>query len=147
VRDKAAGEPLTPGTERLKYVLPKEGRSVAEESGQTRTAREQIYAQIVERASRDPEFRKQLIQDPKGVVGQVFDVQIPESITVEVLEESPSKFYLVLPQASQEARQELTDQDLAAAAGRWETTGPPTHPYTSAHTAMCGPSCNPICSG
>jgi hypothetical protein len=109
-----------------------------------RTGREELQAQMLERASRDPEFRNQLVQDPKGLLAQMLDVQIPDSITIEVLEESPSKFYLVLPQASQEVSQELTDQDLAAANDGW---GPVMDHYTEAHTAMCGPSCNPICSG
>ena len=115
---------------------------MSEQSGQRLTAREQLQSQMLERASRNREFRNQLLQDPKKALAQIFDVQIPESITVEVVEESPTKFYLVLPPASEEVGQELTDQDLAAAA-----TGSGKVVFTEAHTAFCGPSCNPICSG
>ena len=92
---------------------------MSEQRGQQGSDRGQLQGQVVERASTDREFRSQLLQDPKGTLSQTFDVQIPEFIQVEVVEESPSKIYLVLPPASQEAGQELSDRDLEAVAGGW----------------------------
>ena len=96
---------------------------MSEQSGQQGTDREQLQAQVLERASRDRVFRSQLLQNPKGTLEQTFDVQMPAFIQVEVVEESPSKIYLLLPPAPPEVGQELSERDLEAVAGGW---GPST---------------------
>ena len=106
---------------------------MSEQSGEQGTNQEQLQAQVLERASRDRAFRQQLQQNPKGTLEQTFDVQIPDFIAVEVVEESPSKIYLVLPPATPEVGQELSDRDLEAVAGGW-----------TALTA-CGYTCRPLC--
>ena len=68
---------------------------MSEQSNQQRAERERLQARVLERASRDREFRDQLLQDPKGTLEQAFDVQIPEFVDIEVVEESPSRIYLV----------------------------------------------------
>lgn len=70
--------------------------------------RQSIERQVLERAARDPQFREQLKQDPRGTVARDFGVQVPQDITVEVVEERPSKVYLVLPSAGAQRGQELT---------------------------------------
>lgn len=49
-------------------------------------------------------------------------MQIPSNIAVEVVEETPTKVYLVLPPAAAARGQELSDEELEAVAGGW--TGP-----------------------
>ena len=89
--------------------------------GKTRGDLEQ---QLIERSSRDPHFREQLKQDPRGTVARDFGVEIPQHITVEVVEETPSKVYLVLPPAPAQSGGELTDQELeAVAGGGWTEQG------------------------
>lgn len=102
--------------------------------------RQDLEAQVLERAAKDPQFREQLQQDPGGTVARDFGVHVPPEITVEVLEETPSKVYLVLPAAAAQPGQGLTDQDLEAVAGGWSgrtdclgTCGI----YTCAGTGVC----------
>lgn len=54
--------------------------------------------QIIQKAWEDAEFKKQLIANPKAAVKEAFGVDVPDTIEVEVLEETANKFYLVLPQ-------------------------------------------------
>lgn len=103
-------------------------------------ARQRLETQVLERAAKDPQFREQLKRDPRGTVVRDIGVQIPTDITVEVVEETPSKVYLVLPAAAAQPGQGLTDQDLEAVAGGWSgrtdclgTCGI----YTCAGTGVC----------
>lgn len=80
-------------------------------------ARQNLDNQIIERAARDPRFREQLKQDPRGTLARDLGVQLSPDVTVEVVEETPSTVYLVLPDAPAERGEELADQDLDAAAG------------------------------
>lgn len=97
-------------------------------------ARQSIEAHVLERAARDPQFRDRLKQDPRGTVSREFGVEIPQDISVEVVEEAPTTAYLVLPPAPSQPGQEVSDQDLEAVAGGW-----------SASTQECG-SCHEACS-
>lgn len=85
-------------------------------------ARHGIETQVLERAARDPRFREQLRQDPRGTVSREFGVQVPPDVAVEVLEETPQKVYLVLPAAPVQRGQELSGQDLESVAGGWSST-------------------------
>lgn len=93
--------------------------------------RQRIEAQVLERAAKDPQFRTQLQQDPRGTISRDFGVQVPQDITVEVLDETPSKVYLVLPAAPAQRGQELSGQDLQAVAGGWSGVS----------------DCSPTCAG
>lgn len=46
-------------------------------------------------------------------------VQVPADITVDVLEETASQVYLVLPAAPPQSTKELADSELEAVAGGW----------------------------
>ena len=80
-------------------------------------ARGDLEQRVIERASRDPQFREQLKQDPRGTISRDFWVEVPSDITVEVVEETSSKVYLVLPPAPVQGGGELTDQALEEVAG------------------------------
>ena len=79
--------------------------------------RKQLEAQLIDRALKDETFRQALLRDPKGVFERELSIRIPERITVQVLEESPSTVYLVLPQSPASPRRELTDEELEEVAG------------------------------
>lgn len=55
--------------------------------------------QIIQKAWEDAEFKQQLIANPKAAVKEAFGVDVPDTIEVEVLEETANKFYLVIPQS------------------------------------------------
>lgn len=110
-------------------------------------ARQNLETQVLDRAGKDPEFREQLKHDPLGTVSRDFGVQVPPDITVEVVEETPTKVYLVLPSAPTQPGQVLADLELESVAGGW-----------SAMTAECGtctvqmscevwPTCQQGCGG
>lgn len=83
--------------------------------------RKEFESQIVARALQDEAFRKALKDDPRGVLSKALSqvhegAHIPESIQVEVLEESPNKIYIVLPPTPQSVGQ-LSDEQLAGVSG------------------------------
>jgi hypothetical protein len=67
-----------------------------------------LKRELVDRASSDPEFRRKLLSDPKGAIGEVLGKSLPENIKITVLEEKPSSFYVVLPHASPGGDDDLT---------------------------------------
>ncbi len=71
---------------------------------------------IIERATRDASFRQQLVSNPRAALESELGMTLPAGVQVQVLEESPSAYYLVLPQA-ESAGAELSDADLDAVAG------------------------------
>jgi Nitrile hydratase, alpha chain len=77
--------------------------------------RDELEAQIVARAWADDGFRERLRTDPHGAVAEVTGVSVPESIEIEVLEETPEKGYLVIPLN----RVEISDEQLEVAGGAY----------------------------
>jgi hypothetical protein len=80
----------------------------------SQTSPEAIQQQIIARAARDPQFRSDLMRDPKGTLAREMGVAVPADFDLQVVEETPKRRYLVLPPAPQGA---LTDEQLAAVAG------------------------------
>jgi hypothetical protein len=64
----------------------------------------------------DPAFKARLIADPKAALAER-GLKIPEGLTIEVHENTPTVFHLVLPSTT--ASSALSDDELAAAAGGW----------------------------
>jgi hypothetical protein len=86
-----------------------------------RSTRADFEAALVVRASREPEFKKQLLADPKAA----YEVQLasvraaaklPEGLTVKTVEESGNVLYFRLPQPPAQGG-ELSEQELEQAAG------------------------------
>lgn len=63
--------------------------------------------QIIKKAQEDQGFKKALVENIKGAVGQL-GVQLPDDVEVKVVEESIEVVYLVLPVNPDE----LTDDQL-----------------------------------
>ena len=69
-------------------------------------------SRVIGQAMSDPAFRKRLLADPAGTL-KAAGVEIPEGVTIEVVEDSATKVHLVLP-----AREdEMLESDLDAAVG------------------------------
>jgi Nitrile hydratase, alpha chain len=80
--------------------------------------RAEIERTLVQRSLEDEEFRQRLLEDPRAVVEQELETQLPEDVEVRVVEESAQSIYLVLPSASVVGEGgEISDRDLEAVAG------------------------------
>ena len=62
------------------------------------------------------DYRAALIKDPKGVISEQFQMELPDNVSVEVCQESADKVYVVIPHIVEEGA-ELDDADLEAVAG------------------------------
>jgi len=82
--------------------------------------RRDLEAKIVARAWGDEGFRERLKADPRDAVADETGFTIPDSVEVQVLEETPDKAYLVIPAN----RMTIADEDLDAAGGGYLSCGP-----------------------
>lgn len=77
-----------------------------------------VQDQIMERATKDESFRQQVLSNPKQVLADEYGVNIPTNVNIQVLEDTPSSLYIVLPPKAQVGgMQELSDEELEAVAG------------------------------
>ena len=91
----------------------KEAKKVSENKKKPLT-REELEKEIIKKAQSDKDFKKALVDNPKGTLGKL-GVQVPENVEVKVVEESANVVYLVLPYNPDE----LTDEQLNTVAGGW----------------------------
>jgi nitrile hydratase alpha subunit len=75
--------------------------------------RQDFEARLVARAWSDEGYRARLRSDPRGAIEEETGITVPESITIEVLEETPEQAYLVIPTN----RVEIADDELEASGG------------------------------
>jgi hypothetical protein len=86
------------------------------------SCRAELERKLIQRSLEDEEFRRRLLDDPKGAVEQELGTQLPQEIKIRVVEESPDTIYLVLPRSSPLGGQggELSDRELDAVAGGFD---------------------------
>ena len=83
----------------------------------TQMTQAEIQDMIIARAQAEPEFRSQLVADPKAAIEGLSGLELPEAINIEVHEDSATSFHLVLPPSGK-----LTEDELSAVfAGNWIT--------------------------
>ncbi|WP_199616967.1 NHLP leader peptide family RiPP precursor [Paenibacillus alkalitolerans] len=58
---------------------------------------ETLKVKIIKKAWEDPEFKAQLLADPKSALQASFGMKIPQEIELITVEETPSRYYLVIP--------------------------------------------------
>ena len=78
--------------------------------------RKQMEAEIIAEAIANQEFRQALISNPKAALEAEYEITIPDSIKVSVLQESADQMYLVLPH-TEAASGELSEDQLEAVVG------------------------------
>ena len=57
----------------------------------------EMRQELVEKAAADDGFRSQLVNDPKAAIKDALGIELPDSVSVEVHEESATAAHLVLP--------------------------------------------------
>lgn len=77
--------------------------------------RRMVEEKIINKANEDSEFRHALLSDPRAALQKALKLSVPAEIDIQVLEEKPNKFYLVLPFNPKNA--ELSDDLLKGVAG------------------------------
>jgi hypothetical protein len=79
----------------------------------TTPTRRDFEARLVARASSDAGFRERLRTDPRAAVAEETGMTVPESVNLQVLEETPQQAYIVIPVD----RAAISDDELDAASG------------------------------
>lgn len=67
------------------------------------------------KALKDPSFKKKLMINPKKTLEEECQISLPENLSIQVLEESESKKYLVIPHVPQGS--EITEDELRELVG------------------------------
>jgi hypothetical protein len=78
--------------------------------------RRDLETKLIEKAWKDPEFRKEVLRDPKGMFEQYLGQKLPEQVEIFVHEEDASTLHFSIPPAPSNVR-ELSDGDLEKVAG------------------------------
>ncbi|MEM7593394.1 MAG: NHLP leader peptide family RiPP precursor [Cyanobacteria bacterium P01_A01_bin.83] len=80
-----------------------------------------MEARMIAKAWKDEAYKQELLANPKAVFEQEFGVELPEQVSVQVLEENATTLNFVLPMRPQ-VGSELSSEDLEAIAGGGSTT-------------------------
>jgi hypothetical protein len=76
-----------------------------------------VLQRIVSRATIDADFRRQLIANPRAAIQNEAGVTIPGDVDLQVIEETETTKYIILPTTPLPAAGELSDQQLEKVAG------------------------------
>jgi len=80
--------------------------------------RQQFEQQLIEKAMKDPDFRKRLLENPKAVIKEETGVELPAFVNLRIFEEDPQTVYLILPSVPAEPdTTELAETELEMIAG------------------------------
>lgn len=75
-----------------------------------------VQEQVLERALKDEGFRQEVLTNPRAVLAREYNVHIPDSVSIRVVEDTANTLTIALP-PKQESVQELTDAELEAVSG------------------------------
>ncbi len=75
-----------------------------------------VQEQVLERAVKDEGFRQEVLNNPRAVLAREYNVHIPETISIRVVEDTANTLTIALP-PKQESMQELSDAELEAVSG------------------------------
>ncbi len=81
--------------------------------------RKEFEAGIIAKALENPDFRKELLKNPRAVVEREVGAEIPDAFKIKVIEEDPGTVTIVLPQKYVTAKEkgELTSDMLEKISG------------------------------
>ncbi|UKO95904.1 NHLP leader peptide family RiPP precursor [Nostoc sp. UHCC 0870] len=81
---------------------------------------ENLEAKIIARAWKSEAYKQELLENPRAVIAREFDVELPAEVSVQVLEETPTNLYFVLPmrpQFEEDDLEDISEEELEAIAG------------------------------
>jgi len=78
--------------------------------------RREMETRLVEKAWKDPVFRKDIVKDPKGMLEKHTGQKLPEQLRIFVHEEDANTLHFSIPPAPSNLN-ELSDEDLEKVAG------------------------------
>ncbi len=79
-----------------------------------------LEAKLIQKAMADEAFKRELMNNPKTAIAKELGQELPAELEFEVLEQTPTKLYLVLPMsesAEKSPNEELAEEQLEAVAG------------------------------
>ena len=86
-------------------------------TAQTQTVtRRDLETRLVEKAWKDPDFRKDIVKDPKGMLEKQTGQKLPEQLKIFVYEEDANTLHFSIPSPPSNLN-ELSDEDLEKVAG------------------------------
>jgi hypothetical protein len=75
--------------------------------------RSELQTEVIKKVMSDEKFRAEVMKDPKVAISKAFNMTIPESLNVKVVEEDPDTIAIVVPKITNE----LSDSELDSIAG------------------------------
>jgi hypothetical protein len=83
---------------------------------QASPTRRELETALIEKCWKDPEFKKAVVSDPKGMLERHTGRKLPPQIKIFIHEEDPNTLHLSIPPAPSNLT-ELSDEDLEKVAG------------------------------
>ncbi|MBD2207947.1 NHLP leader peptide family natural product precursor [Calothrix sp. FACHB-1219] len=83
-------------------------------------SQENLEAKIIARAWKSDAYKQELLENTKAVIAREFDVELPAEMNVQILEETPTNLYFVIPVCPSISAADLaaiSEEELAQVAG------------------------------
>ena len=81
--------------------------------------RRDLETRLIEKAWKDPEFKREIVSDPKGMLEKYLGQKLPEQLRIIIHEEDASTLHLSIPPAPSNLS-ELSDVELEQVSGGTE---------------------------
>jgi hypothetical protein len=92
--------------------------------------RQELAAKFIAKAWESDNFKQELISNSKAIFAKVLDSPVPDNVQIQVLEETSTTYYLVIPKKP-EVVEALSDEALDALAGGARGVTTCGHTYTA----------------
>ena len=75
--------------------------------------RTELQTEVIKKSMSDKAFRSELIKDPKAAIAKAFNMTIPDSMNIKIIEEEADIVSIVIPKITSE----LSDGELDSISG------------------------------